>query len=214
MGAAAPAVGAVGAIARHLSGPGVRAQPSRSAWPHGADAVVYAGGCAHRNRLAAARRPVDLQRAVRLACLPVGRPAGVGAPDVPRLPQPRLAAILLARGTAAARGDGGPLRRRYAAQLGQRRVRPVPAAHAGAGGWGGVATGGGPRRYGTCRSAALPPEADADALRAPESGAHAGGRRVAAQVRARTRAGAAHGAATGHARGPEVRPSEGRAVQG
>ena len=129
--AAAAAGGPMGAVARHLPGPVVRSGRPRGARPRGADAGRDERRYPRRDRLAAARGRLELQRGVRRACIPLGRAAGLGAAHLPWLSEPRHAAVLLARGTADSRIAVGGLRRRHAAQLGQRRVHPVPAPHAG-----------------------------------------------------------------------------------
>ena len=95
-----------------LSRPGVREGRSRSSRDiSGLMQACTARRYSCRNRLASARRSLELQRGLCGPCLPLGGAAGLGAVDVHRLPEPRHAALLLAGGTAHPGQPDGGLRR-------------------------------------------------------------------------------------------------------
>src|SRR6185437_7887834 len=107
-----------------------------------ADAGLHAGGHSGRDGMAAPRRRMELQRGFCGGSVFVGGAARLGAADFHGIFEPCFSAVCVARGAAAANGAAGHAVGRYAAQLGERGVRALPAPCAGAGGWAEAATAG------------------------------------------------------------------------
>ena len=107
-------------------GKGLAAERSAGAGQHGDAQGRREAGARAGHRLVEGRH-LDLLRVVLRPRLAMARRRGQGGAHTLRLWQPRVAAAGMARGTNAGR-PGGPGRRRYAAQLGQRRIHPAGAA--------------------------------------------------------------------------------------
>src|ERR1039458_5777046 len=111
MGPAATPNRAMGVVPSYLPGPCFRQERSHCTRPHPLDAGLYPGEYTCGNGLATARRGMELQRRIRGPCLSVGGSGGLGSIDLYRLSQPRLTALLLARGAAVTRKSDGDLHR-------------------------------------------------------------------------------------------------------